>query len=205
MVDTEFLDALASSAPTPGGGGASAYCGALAAALSSMVGNLTVGKKRYADVEPQVQERLVQLEDLRARLVALVDEDAMAFAPLAASYRMPKDTLEQQAAKEAAMQEALVGATRVPLEIMRCASEVFDHAEFMAKNGSRLAVSDAGVSAAFARAAVEGASLNVLINVGSLADKALAESFQSECTALCQAAQARSEALLDYVRAEISA
>ena len=202
-MNTEFLDALASSVPAPGGGGASAYCGALAAALSSMVGNLTVGKKRYVAVEPQVQERLGQLEDVRARLVGLVDADAAAFEPLAAAYRMPKETPEQQAAKEAALQEALVEATRVPMEIMRCASEVFDHAEFMAKQGSRLAVSDAGVSAAFARAAVEGASLNVLINAASLADEASAAAYLAECEALCEAAQARSAALLDYVRSEI--
>ena len=204
LVGTEFLDALASSAPTPGGGGASAYCGALAAALSSMVGNLTTGKKRYADVEPQVQEHLAQLEDLRARLVQLVDADAEAFAPLAAAYRMPKETPEEQAAKEAALQAALVEATRVPLVIMRCAAEVFDHAEFMARFGSRLAVSDAGVSAAFACAAVEGASLNVLVNAASLADKDAAQAYLEECEALCATARARSAALLEYVRSEIS-
>lgn len=204
MVDTEFLDALASNAPTPGGGGASAYCGALAAALSSMVGNLTVGKKRYADVEPQVQEHLSQLEELRAKLVDLVAADAEAFAPLAAAYRMPKETPEQQAAKDAAMQEALVEATLVPLQIMRCAAEILDHAEFMAKSGSRLALSDAGASAVFANAAVEGASLNVVVNASSLADKVAADEYLAESAALCETTRVRSAALMEYVRSEMS-
>ena len=95
MYDTSFIDELASAAPTPGGGGASAYAGALAAALAAMVGNLTVGKKSYADVEDEVRSSLVRLDALRARLVAYVDEDARAFEPLAACYRMPKETSEE--------------------------------------------------------------------------------------------------------------
>ena len=120
MVDATFIDALASKAPTPGGGGASACAGALASALASMVGNLTVGKKKYADVEERMQAELVELDDTRARLLALIDEDARAFAPLAAAYGMPKGTDEERAAQSAALQKALVGACEVPLEIMAC-------------------------------------------------------------------------------------
>ena len=121
-MDTLFVEELASAAPTPGGGGASAYCGALACALTSMVGNLTVGKKTYAQVESEVYMRLEKLADLRGRLLSLVGADAEAFGPLAAAYRMPKDTPEQLAAKQAAIQDALVGATEVPLDIMRTAA-----------------------------------------------------------------------------------
>ena len=110
-MDTSFVEELASAAPTPGGGGASAYCGALACALASMVGNLTVGKKTYAQVEPEVYMRLEKLADLRGRLLGLVGADAEAFGPLAAAYRMPKDTPEQIAAKQAAIQDTLHGAT----------------------------------------------------------------------------------------------
>ena len=110
-MDTSFVEELASAAPTPGGGGASAYCGALACALASMVGNLTVGKKTYAQVEPEVYMRLEKLADLRGRLLGLVGADAEAFGPLAEAYRMPKDTPEQLEAKQAAIQDALVGAT----------------------------------------------------------------------------------------------
>lgn len=114
MVDTEFVEALASKAPTPGGGGASAYAGALASALASMVGNLTVGKKKYADVEERDAAEVVELDDTRAHLLSLIDEDARAFEPLAAAYGMPKDTDAERAAQSAALQQALVGACEVP-------------------------------------------------------------------------------------------
>lgn len=128
MVDTCFVEELASAAPAPGGGGASAYVGALAAALASMVGNLTVGKKTYAEVEGEVVHHLEELGDLRERLIALVEEDARAFKPLAAAYRMPKGTPEELAAKQDAIQRALVGATEVPLDIMRTVARMVDHA-----------------------------------------------------------------------------
>jgi len=193
MVDTVFLNELASKAPTPGGGGASAYCGALAAALSSMVGNLTVGKARYADVEEDVSAELAKLDDLRVRLVNLVEEDARAFAPLAAAYGMPKVTPEEAAAKEAALQEALVGACEVPLEIMRLSSAVIDSSELMAQKGSRLALSDAGVSAVFAKAALQGASLNVRINLASMADEARAAAYRDEMDELLASGCAKAD------------
>ena len=205
MIDTQFIDALASKAPTPGGGGASAACGALAAALSSMVGNLTVGKKRYASVEPQVIESLERLSRLRARLVELIDEDAAAFAPLAAAYGMPKETVEEITAKEAALQEALVGACEVPLEIMRVCAHVVGECDFMARCGSRMAVSDAGVAAVFAKAAIQGASLNVYINVASMDDEGRAEAFRLEADALIAAASAKADDVYAFVLGEIGA
>ena len=142
-MDTTFIDELASAAPTPGGGGASAYVGALASALASMVGNLTVGKKAYAQVEAEVYVTLEKLADVRERLLELVDEDARAFSPLAAAYRMPKATPEEQAAKNEALQAALVGACDVPLEIMERVSDVVELTDFLAHNGSKMALSDA--------------------------------------------------------------
>lgn len=203
MVDVTFLNELASKAPTPGGGGASAYCGALAAALSSMVGNLTVGKARYADVEEEMQEALVRLEDARARLVELVEEDARAFAPLAEAYRMPKASPEEAAAKEAAMQAALVGACEVPLEIMRQCAGVIELSDLMAKKGSRLALSDAGVSAAFAKAALQGASLNVRINLSSMADADRARAYQVEMDDLLARGCALADEVFDAVVADL--
>lgn len=203
-LNTEFIDALASSAPTPGGGGASAYVGALSSALASMVGNLTVGKKKYAPVEPEVEEALARLEELRARLLELVDEDARAFEPLAASYRMPKDTPEQQAAKHEAEQAALVGACEVPLEIMGCVQEVVGLTDFMAHKGSRMALSDAGVAAAFARAASDGASLNIYINAKSMDDQELAASYRSKTAAIASDVRERCDLIFDYVKEEIS-
>ena len=141
MVDTEFIEALASKAPTPGGGGASAYAGALASALASMVGNLTVGKKKYADVEERMQAELVELEGTRGHLLALIDEDARAFEPLAAAYGMPKGSDEERAV---------------------------------------LALSDAGAAAVLAKAALQAASLNVVINIGSMDDAERAEGYRNQ-------------------------
>ena len=204
MYDTSFIDELASAAPTPGGGGASAYAGALAAALAAMVGNLTVGKKSYADVEDEVRSSLVRLDALRARLVAYVDEDARAFEPLAACYRMPKETSEEQAAKNAALQQALMAACEVPLAIMRTVEAVVDEIDFLARNGSKLARSDAGVAATFARVAIEGASLNIFINAASMDDEERAANLRDEALALVEAARVRCCSLFDFVMHEIA-
>ena len=190
-MDTTFIDELASAAPTPGGGGAAAYAGALASALASMVGNLTVGKSRYADVEDEVRASLSRLEELRARLVALVDEDARAFEPLAAAYRLPKATPEEQAAKNAALQRALVDA-------------VLDEADYLARHGSKMARSDAGVAAAFVRAASDGASLNVYINVASMDDADRAARYRAEAELLAARTRERCDELFDYVKAAVS-
>lgn len=203
MIDTTFLNELSTKAPTPGGGGASAYAGALAAALSSMVGNLTTGKKTYAAVEGQVQERLAVLEDMRAKLVSLIDADAEAFKPLAASYGMPSGTEEEKAAKNAALQAALTDACAVPLQIMEVCAAVIDQADFLAHNGSKLAVSDAGASAILARAATRAASLNVFINTGSMADREKAAAFEQKADELIAVADKKGQLVADFVMAVI--
>lgn len=127
----EWVDALASRAPVPGGGGASAMGGALAAALGQMVANLTVGKKRYEDVEEEMQQSLFALNILQMELMALADKDAQVFAPLAAAYGMPTDTEEQKAEKERVMEERLLDASLVPLKMMEKASAVLDVVELL--------------------------------------------------------------------------
>ena len=204
MYDTSFIDELASAAPTPGGGGASAYAGALAAALASMVGNLTAGKKTYADVEDEVRASLARLDALRARLVALVDEDACAFEPLAAAYRLPKATPDEQAAKNAALQQALVGASDVPLAIMRAVADVVDEADYLAHHGSKMARSDAGVAAAFARAASDGASLNIFINAASMDDVAQAARYRGEAESLAARTRECCDELFGFVKMSVS-
>ncbi|HIY83598.1 MAG TPA: cyclodeaminase/cyclohydrolase family protein [Candidatus Rubneribacter avistercoris] len=203
-MDTTFIDELASAAPTPGGGGASAYVGALASALASMVGNLTVGKKAYAQVEAEVYVTLEKLADVRERLLELVDEDAQAFAPLAAAYRMPKATPEEQAAKNDALQAALVGACDVPLEIMERVSDVVELTDFLAHNGSKMALSDAGVAAAFARAAADGASLNIFINAASMDDREQAQRYRDRANAVVDSVRARCDDLFQHVKQAVS-
>ncbi|MEC4184377.1 cyclodeaminase/cyclohydrolase family protein [Adlercreutzia sp. R21] len=199
MLDTEFIDALASKAPTPGGGGASAYVGALASALASMVGNLTVGKKKYADVEERVQSELLELEATRLRLLELVQADADAFAPLAAAYGMTRGTDEEAAAQKAALQAALVDACEVPLEIMRQCVQVVESCVFLAKHGSVMAVSDAGAGAVLAKAALLAASLNVRINIGSMDDAARAAAYRDEMDDLIAAGSALADDVYDDV------
>lgn len=178
VVNTEFVEALASGAPTPGGGGAAAYVGALASALASMVGNLTVGKKKYAAVEELMQNELRALADTRLRLLELIDGDAAAFAPLAAAYGLPRATEEETAARNAAIQAALVEACEVPLAIMDQCLLVIESCSFVAENGSVMALSDAGAAAVLAKAALQAASLNVVINIGSMDDAARAASYR---------------------------
>lgn len=161
---TEFLEVLSSKEPVPGGGGASAAVGAFAAALGMMVANLTVGKKKYAAVEQEITDVRERLKALRDRLVVLTDEDAKAFEPLSKAYALPKETEAQRREKAEIMEKALYEASIVPLQIMETVLESMRLLEVLGEKGSRLAVSDVGVGILFAQAALEGASLNVLIN-----------------------------------------
>ena len=180
---TEFLEELSSSAPVPGGGGASAAAGAYAAALGLMVGNLTTGKKKYADVEEEICESMKKLEQLRDKLTRLVDEDAKAVEPLSKAYGMPKETEEQKKLKEQVMETALREACRVPLEIMEVSIEVMELLQVLEEKGSRLAVSDAGVGILFAKTSLEGASLNVFINTRLMKDRQYAEELNQRADA----------------------
>lgn len=179
MIEKEILgqwvDTLASKAPVPGGGGASALGGALAAALGQMVGNLTTGKKRYADVEEEIQQSLFALNILQMELMALADKDAEVFAPLAAAYGLPKDTEKQREEKERILEENLLAATLVPMQMMEKTSAVLDVLELLAEKGSRMAISDVGVAVQFARAALNGAVMNVYINTKSMKNREKAE------------------------------
>lgn len=180
----EWLDTLASKAPVPGGGGASALGGALAAALGQMVANLTVGKKRYADVEEEMQQSLLTLNQLQKELQGLADQDAEVFAPLAAAYGMPTGTDEEKAQKDRVMEERLLAATLVPLHIMEKAAEVLDIVVVLEQKGSKMAVSDAGVAAQFARAALTGAVMNVYINTKSMKNREKAEELNTRADQL---------------------
>lgn len=202
-INQDFINELASKAPTPGGGGASAYCGALATALASMVGNLTVGKKTYAAVEDEVKEALIQLEEQRNKFVELIDKDAQAFEPLSRAYRLPRATSEELAHKNKVMQQALVGATEVPLEIMEICAQVITTSKFLAHNGSRLALSDVGVAVLFAKAALKGASLNVYANASSMANEAQACSYIQQADCLIEEYGALADELYEYVIKEI--
>lgn len=179
-----FLEDLAGSAPAPGGGGAAALVGAAGAALGNMVGSLTVGKKKYAAVEADILVLNRRAVALRKRLEGLVQADADAFTPLAAAYKLPKETPEQQAHKAAVLEAALEGACAVPLEIMSACCEGITLAAEYAEKGSVMAVSDAGCAALFCKAALQAAGLNVSINTRLMADNAHAAALNAQADAM---------------------
>lgn len=176
----EFLKQLASSAPVPGGGGASALVGALAISLGNMVGSLTTGKKKYADVEDDIQELNAKSEKLRLELLSLMAKDAEVFEPLSKAYAIPKD----DPTRNAVMAKALEDASLVPLAIMQKCAEAIDIIEEYAQKGSRIAISDAGCGAALAQGALRSAALNVFINTKAMQDRTLAASLNSQVDAL---------------------
>lgn len=195
----EYLDRLASKAPVPGGGGASAVCAALGTALGEMVGNLTTGKKKYAQWEDGVQECLEKLERSRERFVELSEEDAKVFEPLSKAYGIKAETEEEKQAKAEYMETCLLEAARVPLEIMEECNAAMESVAFLAEHGSRLAVSDAGVGIQFLRAALLGAVMNVYINTKLMKNRETAERLNREAETLVKKGTARADGIYETV------
>jgi methenyltetrahydrofolate cyclohydrolase len=175
-----FIEVLASKAAVPGGGGAAAMGGAIGMALSNMVGNLTVGKKKYADVEAEVKKLLDEGSAIIEDLKDLVDKDAEVFEPLSKAYGLPKDTPEQTAYKEQVMEECSIEACSVPLEIMRKSYAGIKIHERMGQIGSRLAISDVGCGVVFLKAALISGQLNVMINLGAIRNEKFLEDTKAE-------------------------
>ena len=198
---SEFAEKLSCKDPVPGGGGASALAGALGICLGNMVGALTVGKKKYADVEREMYDLCGAAEMLRMELLALVEEDAEVFLPLANAYRMPSGTEEEKARKEEVMEDALVGAVQVPLKIMHACCRSIDLLEVFAGKGSVMAVSDAGAGAALCRGALRAASFNVYINTKAMKDRDKAKAFEEEADEMTRVYLAKAGAVCDQVEA----
>lgn len=166
-----FADELASNSPAPGGGSIAALSGALAAGLTSMVCRLTLGKKKYADVQDEIESILVRSEDVRARFTQLIDRDTDAFNAVMKAYGMPKESDEEKSARAAAVEASMKDAVRMPLDVMRCARELSELTARAKEIGNRNSVTDAGVAALMLQAACRGAAFNVKINLGSIADQ----------------------------------
>ncbi|MFL5581862.1 MAG: glutamate formimidoyltransferase [Gemmatimonadaceae bacterium] len=198
-----FVAAVAGPAPTPGGGSVVAHAGALGAALAQMVTGLTVGRKKYAAVEPEMKEAALRAAALGNRLSALVERDARAYGGVSAAYKLPKDTEAQQAARARAVDDALLVAAEVPLETARACADVAALAELCALKGNTNAVSDAGVAALLAEAACRGAAYNVRINVAAMSEKARGEQLVHEARRLVDAAAKHARAAVDEVEKHI--
>jgi len=186
---SSFLDELAAATPTPGGGSAAAHAGAIGAALASMVARLTLGKKKYANVEQRMLALVEKAEDLRARLTAAIDEDAAAFTGFLTATRLPKETPEQQAVRREAIQQATLEAARVPLKVSNMAIEVMKLTLEAARHGNLNAISDACSGFNMARACLSSAGLNVRINLQGLEDPAPGQPLLDEQTRLERSAR----------------
>jgi formiminotetrahydrofolate cyclodeaminase len=199
-----FLDALASQAATPGGGSAAAIMGAMGAALVSMVCNLTIGKKKYAEVEAEMKDVLAKSEALRAKLTGMIEDDVKAFDAVMAAYGMAKETDADKAAREKAIQAALKQATEVPLRRCHAAREVIDLAAIASDKGNLNVISDAGVAVLAAYAALRSAALNVFTNARIITDKIFAEAKLKELHALLAGAESATEKAYGVVKDKLS-
>ena len=193
---TPFLDQLAAGTAAPGGGAAAAYAGAMGAALVAMVARLTLGRKKYAEVEAQTTEILNQAERLRGELRAAVDEDSAAFEQVLSAFKLPKETPEQEIARGKAIETATLQAAQIPLIVAEKAVGVMALAERMAALGNLNAISDAASAAALAKAALDSAGCNVRVNVASLHEKTTGEQFLIKLQAL----EERSRQLEEQIR-----
>ncbi len=183
-VGTSFIDDLAADTATPGGGAAAAYSGAMAAGLVSMVAKLTVGRKKYARVETEMKKVLKQSEKLRDELTMAISDDTAAFDAVMDAFKLPKETVKEQAARSKAIQKAMSGAATVPLKTARAAAKTLDLAAIAAAKGNINAISDSGTAAHLCHTALSGAALNVKINANSIKDRKKAASWVKEINKL---------------------
>ena len=193
---TEFVTVLASNAPVPGGGGASALVGAIGTALGNMVGSLTVGKKKYADVEAEIIALKDKCDQLQKELLDQIALDAKGFEPLAKAYGIPKDDPN----RDQVLEDATIVACQVPVKIMELCCEALDAIKVFAEKGSRLAVSDAGCGAVCVKAALQAASLNVFINTKTLKNRELAQDMNQKCLGMLDKYCAMADEIFETVK-----
>jgi len=193
----EFVTVLASDAPAPGGGGAAALVGAIGTALGNMVGSLTVGKKKYADVQDEIIALKAKCDELQKQLLDQVEADEINFLPLAKAYGIPKDDPN----RDKVMEEATIIACSTPMHIMELCCEAIEAIAVFAAKGSRLAVSDAGCGAVCCKAALQAASLNVFINTKSLKNREVAEEMNAKANGMLDKYCAMADEIFAQVRA----
>ncbi len=198
-----FVDELASKAPTPGGGSAAAVMGAQAAALISMVCNLTIGKPKYIEVEVEMQSLLTRSEALRETLTGMIKADVEVFDRLMATYGLPKDSDKEKSVRSEAIQSALKEAAIVPLMCANACAEVIVLSRIAAEKGNVGVISDAGVAVMAAYGALKSAALNVYINAGGLKDRAFADAKLAELEAILNGADTAAEEVYQIVKAKL--
>lgn len=200
---SEFIDVLSSNAPTPGGGSASALSGTIGSSLVAMVANLTIGKKKYADVEDEMKQVLADATILRGEMEKLIEEDARSFDAVMSAFKMPKETEEEKNLRRERIEEATKVATEVPLEVMRKCLAGLDLCTVVAEKGNRNSVSDAGVASLQFEAGAKGAMLNVLINLPGIKDEEFREKARVEAESIYGSVEAGSKKILDLVKSKM--
>ena len=193
----KFVEVLASDAPAPGGGGAAALVGAIGTALGNMVGSLTVGKKKYAEVEAEIIELKGKCDALQTELLNQVEADEINFLPLAKAYGIPKDDPN----RDAIMEDATIIACSTPMKIMELCCQAIDYIAVFAAKGSRLAVSDAGCGAVICKSALQAASLNVFINTKTLKNRAVADEMNGKALNMLAVYGAKADEIFNTVKA----
>jgi Methenyl tetrahydrofolate cyclohydrolase len=200
---SNFLNELASNSPTPGGGSVAALAGALGAALISMVGNLTVGKKKYEDVEEDIKKIISSSEKLRYELSQLIEEDVKVFNNFMSTYKMPKETEDEKKVRAEKIQESLIEAAKVPLKVAYKCLDILSLSKEVAEKGNINVVSDAGVAVLMAEAALESAILNVKINLGMIKDEKVRAELSSSIKEILLKEKGQKEKVLEIVGEKI--
>ena len=200
---SNFLDELASSSPTPGGGSVAALAGALGVALISMVGNLTIGKKKYKDVEEDIKKIISSSERLRYELSQLIEEDVRVFNNFMATYKMPKETEDEKKIRAEKIQKSLIEAAKVPLRVAYKCLDILSLSKEVAEKGNINVVSDAGVAVLMAEAALESAILNVKINLRMIKDEKIRTELYSSIKEILLKEKGQKEKVLEMVEGKI--
>ena len=196
---TDLLNETASHSPAPGGGSVSALAASLGSALTSMVCRLTIGKKKYAEVQEEMESSLQKSEELRAQCTALIDEDTAAFNAVMAAYRLPKDTEEQRKRRSEEIQKATKSATLVPMKLMELCADALELVKVVAVKGNQNSLPDASVAALMLRAACEGAALNVRANLSGLQDASFTEQAKAKIRSFLEKSARSSRLVLDRI------
>lgn len=195
----QYFDDLSSNAPTPGGGNVSALCGALSASLGTMVCNLTIGKKKYADVENEMKELKPKLEQCQKNFFELAQKDNEAFNKVMDAFKLPKETDADKEFRTQKIEEATIEAAEVPSDVMKNCYDILPLLKIVAEKGNKNSLSDAGVAIALTRTAVQGAYLNVLINCSSLNNQTIADEIRKRAEITFDEVENLATVLLDSI------
>jgi len=199
----DYVNVLSSSAPTPGGGSAAALVGSIGISLGNMVGSLTVGKEKYADVEKEVQLLIKKASILREEFLDLMEEDAKNFEALSAAYKLPAETEQQKAEKEKVLEDALRKACEAPLDLMVKCGIAIEAQEGFAKKGNKMVVSDAAIGVVLCKAALESAAFNIYINTKAMKNRESAETLKKHTEAVLKKYSKMADEIAEEIRAEL--